>query len=105
MEASVFDRTTTTDPIVSAATYNLTIGLTLAWGFALNWLMVTNIDPATIAAINPWVFLIGYLASCFLGVYLFKSSSNPAVSFVGYNFVVVPFGLIINVAVSRYDQA
>ncbi|TON98923.1 Bax inhibitor-1 family protein, partial [Vibrio parahaemolyticus] len=27
------------------------------------------------------------------------------VSFVGYNFVVVPFGLIINVVVSRYDPS
>jgi FtsH-binding integral membrane protein len=102
-EVDVFKRTSTTDPIISAAAYNLTIGLTLCWGFAINWLMVTSIDTASIASINPWVFFIGYLASCFFGIYLFKRSSSPIVSFVGYNFVVVPFGLIINLVVSDYD--
>ena len=103
-EVNVFERTTTTDPIISDAAYNLTIGLTLCWGFAINWLMVTNIDTAAIAGINPWVFYIGYFASCFYGIYLFKSSNNPMISFVGYNFVVVPFGLIVNLIVSNYDS-
>ena len=103
LEANVFDRTETTDALVSDLVYNLVLGLTLCWGFGVNWLMVTNIDPNAIAAINPWVFFIGYFASCFFGVYLFRSSSNPAVSFIGYNFVVVPFGLIINMVVARYD--
>ena len=103
MEVEVFDRNSTSDPIISAAAYNLVIGLTLAWGFAINWFMVTNIDPASIANISPWVFFIGYFASCFFGIYLFSKSNNPLVSFVGYNFVVVPFGLIINLVVSRYD--
>lgn len=105
MEVDVFERSSTTDPIISATAYNLTIGLTLCWGFAINWLMVTNIDPQSIASINPWVFFIGYFASCFFGIYLFNGSSNPLVSFIGYNFVVVPFGLIINLIVSRYDAA
>jgi FtsH-binding integral membrane protein len=105
MQVDVFERSETTDPIISGAAYNLVIGLTLCWGFAINWLMVTTIDPQSIASINPWVFFIGYFASCFFGIYLFKNSTNPVVSFVGYNFVVVPFGLIINMVVSRYDAA
>ncbi|MEM6189797.1 Bax inhibitor-1 family protein [Shewanella scandinavica] len=102
-ENSVFDRMTTDDPIVGAGMYNLVIGLTLIWGFAVNYWMVTNIDPEAIASVNPWIFFIGYFASCFFGIYLFQKSSNPAVSFIGYNFVVVPFGLIINMVVSQYD--
>ncbi|ABN63690.1 Bax inhibitor-1 family protein [Shewanella baltica] len=102
-EISVFDRMTTDDPIVGAGTYNLVIGLTLIWGFAVNYWMVTNIDPEAIASVNPWIFFIGYFASCFFGIYLFQKSSNPVVSFIGYNFVVVPFGLIINMVVSQYD--
>jgi FtsH-binding integral membrane protein len=105
MEVDVFDRTETDDTIISATAYNFAIGLTLSWGFAVNWLMVTNINPESIASINPWIFFIGYLASCFFGIYLFKSSTKPAISFIGYNFVVIPFGLIINLAVSRYDSA
>ncbi|MCS6161653.1 Bax inhibitor-1 family protein [Shewanella baltica] len=102
-ENSVFDRMTTDDPIVGAGMYNLVIGLTLIWGFAVNYWMVTNIDPEAIASVNPWIFFIGYFASCFFGIYLFQKSSNPIVSFIGYNFVVVPFGLIINMVVSQYD--
>lgn len=101
---NVFERSSTNESIISATAYNLTIGLTLCWGFAINWLMVTNINPESIASINPWVFIIGYFASCFSGVYLFSTSEKSLVSFIGYNFVVVPFGLIINLVVSRYDS-
>ncbi len=103
MEESVFDRTSTTDTTINSTVYNLIIGLTLCWGFVVNWLMVTNIEPEAIASITPWIFFIGYFASCFFGIYLFNSSTNPVVSFIGYNFVVIPFGLIINLVVSRYD--
>ncbi|QYK09295.1 Bax inhibitor-1 family protein [Shewanella mangrovisoli] len=102
-ENSVFDRRTTDDTLIGAGLYNLVIGLTLLWGFAVNYLMVSHIDPEAIASVSPWVFFIGYFASCFFGIYLFQSSSNPLVSFIGYNFVVVPFGLIINMVVSQYD--
>lgn len=105
MEVNVFERSGTTDPVISAMAYNLVIGLTLCWGFAVNWLMVNNIDTQSIAGINPLIFFIGYFASCFLGIYLFTHSNNPVISFLGYNFVVVPFGLIINLVVARYDAA
>uniref|UniRef100_Q0I0H5 Histidine kinase n=1 Tax=Shewanella sp. (strain MR-7) TaxID=60481 RepID=Q0I0H5_SHESR len=100
---SVFDRRTTNDTLIGAGLYNLVIGLTLLWGFAVNYMMVSHIDPEAIASVNPWIFFIGYFASCFFGIYLFQRSSNPLVSFIGYNFVVVPFGLIINIVVSQYD--
>ncbi|WP_134677071.1 Bax inhibitor-1 family protein [Ectopseudomonas khazarica] len=104
MEHSVFERQVQlTDRTISPAVYNLVIGLTLLWGFAVNWGMVDAISVEWIRSINIWVFFGGYFASCMLGVYLFSSSSNPLVSFVGYNLVVVPFGLIINLVVSRYD--
>lgn len=104
MVKSVFERRDTNGLTISATAYNLVIGLTLLWGFAANWLMVTQIDPQLIANINIWLFLIGYFASCIFGIFLFTGSSNPAVSFVGYNFIVVPFGLVINLVVSRYDS-
>jgi FtsH-binding integral membrane protein len=67
--------------------------------------MVTSIEPQAIANVNPWIFFIGYFASCFFGIYLFNKSNKPLVSFIGYNFVVVPFGFIINLVVSNYDAA
>lgn len=102
-ETAVFARTETDGEIIGNRLYNLIIGLTLCWGFALNWFMVVNISPESIASINPFIFFGGYIVSCLFGIYLFNSSTKPLVSFIGYNFVVVPFGLIINLMVSRYD--
>ena len=105
MENKVFKRTDATGEIISPAQYNLTIGAVLCWGFFVNWLMVKHIDPAAIMAVNPWIFVIGYFALCFFGIYLFNKSNNPAISFLGYNFVVVPFGLIVNIVVHTYDRS
>ena len=103
MTDSVFNRTETNDQRISPSLYNLIIGLTLLWGFTTNWLMVLNIPVNSIANINPFVLIIGYFISCFAGIYLFRKSNTPAISFLGYNLVVVPFGLIINLVVSQYD--
>lgn len=105
LESDVFTRTKATTEIISDAKYNLAIGLVLCWGFLVNWLLVVNVDPNYLQSINIWVFLIGYFASCFFGVYLFNKSDKAHISFIGYNFVIVPFGLIVNMVVSQYDTA
>lgn len=105
MESNVFERTQTGEPEISSRLYNLIIGAVLCWGFWVNYLMVSTIPVESIMTINPWVFFIGYFASCFAGVYLFSSSSNPLISFLGYNLVVLPFGLVINIVVAQYDPA
>lgn len=107
MENTVFSRTESDShgSQVSRNMYNFIIGLVLCWGFLVNWGMVKFIPYKTIAGINPWVFFIGYFISCFFGIFLFTKSEQPIVSFIGYNFVVVPFGLIINLVVSHYDPS
>ena len=107
MENTVFNRTEyeSHGQRISTNVYNLVIGLVLCWGFVVNWVIVKTIPYESIAGISPLLFLIGYFASCFLGVFLFAKSEVPLVSFIGYNFVVVPFGLVINLVVSHYDPA
>ena len=108
MENDIFERKMNrweSKRIIESFQYNLIIGIVLLWGFAVNWLIVKSISTQSIQSINYFLFLIGYFASCFFGVYLFKNSSNPWTSFIGYNFVVVPFGLVINVVVSQYDPS
>lgn len=90
--------------IIESAQYNLIIGLILMWGFGVNWLLVQFI-PFTAILGNYYLFLIGYFGSCFLGIYLFTKSANPWISFTGYNLVVIPFGLVVNVVVSLYDPS
>ncbi|MBT3229110.1 MAG: hypothetical protein HOD43_10220 [Candidatus Marinimicrobia bacterium] len=103
MESNVFQRTTTTDAIISDAKYNLTIGAVLLWGFLVNWILVETVDPEFLRSINIWLFLGLYFGSVFYGVNLFSKSDDPVKSFIGYNFVVVPFGLVVNLVVSQYS--
>jgi FtsH-binding integral membrane protein len=79
------------------------IGLVLTWGFVVNWVLLQTISPAWLAALNPFLFLAGYFACCLTGVYLFNTSDNALISFLGYNLVVVPFGLVVTLVVSRSD--
>lgn len=107
MENTVFKRTEneSSGQRISANVYNLIIGLVLCWGFLVNAVMVKTISYESIASISPIIFFVGYFASCFFGVFLYSKSNNPLVSFIGYNFVVVPFGLIINLVVCHYDPS
>ena len=102
-ESEVFSRRGTAGDEISPSLYNITMGAVLLWGFGVNWLIVQNIPAETVAGISPLLFFLGYFASCFLGVYLFTSSTKPLVSFLGYNFVVVPFGFIVNLVVNRFS--
>ncbi|MBN1783090.1 US12 family protein [bacterium] len=103
METHVFKRTEATGELISGSRFNLTIGLTLLWGFAVNAMMVKYIDPERLVAINFLLFLLVYFGCCLFGVYLYNKSDRPLISFIGYNFVVVPFGFIINMMVHQYD--
>lgn len=88
---------------ISTRLYNFIIGAVLLYGFLMNVFIVKTVPVATLLSINIWVFLIGYFASCLFGIYLFTKSDNPVVSFIGFNFVAVPFGLIVNIVTSQYS--
>lgn len=88
---------------ISTRLYNFIIGAVLLYGFLMNVFIVKTVPVAALLSINIWVFLIGYFASCLFGIYLFTKSDNPVVSFIGFNFVAVPFGLIVNMVTSQYS--
>lgn len=96
-------RTYVADNTISTRLYNFIIGAVLLYGFLMNVFIVKTIPVASIMAIPMWIFLIGYFASCLFGIYLFTKSENPLVSFIGFNFVAVPFGLIVNLVTSQYS--
>lgn len=104
MKTSSF-ATANSENIVSSRVYNFVMAIVLLYGFAINWWMVANIPAASISAINPWIFFIGYFVSCLVGIAIFNASTNPIVSFIGYNFIVVPFGLIINLVLAQYSTS
>ena len=101
--SKVFARREANADKISANYFNFIIGMTLCWGFLMNWQMVQSIPPEAILAIGFWPFTIAYLVCCIAGIFLFNTSDKPWVSFIGYNLVVVPFGCVINIVVAPYD--
>ncbi len=103
MKSEVFDRRETEQALIGRGVFNLILGAVLCWGFLVNWWMVDNIAPEAALAYGFWPFLIGYFVCCFVGIAMFTKSDKPLISFIGYNFVVVPFGLIVNLVVAQYE--
>ena len=90
---------------LSASMYNFMIGLTLLWGLGLNVVMLDVVPLETLQSIPTWLFLVGYFVMALTGIFLNVSSSNPAVSFLGYNLVVVPLGLLLCLAIPGFEQS
>jgi FtsH-binding integral membrane protein len=106
---SVWNRRDTLDEIISDRAYNLTIGGVLLWGFFLNALMVHYIPKQVVFELlsigNGWAFYIAYLASTFIGTAIYIKSDNPAISFIGYHFLVVPLGIFVVAMVGISESA
>lgn len=86
---------------LSKKQYNIAIGIILLWGFAINAVMCV-IFPYTFAAWNPTSVLIGYFISAVLGICMSTLSDSPIISFVGYNLVVLPIGVVLSISLKDY---
>ena len=100
---SVWQRRETTDKPLSDQVYNAVIGGVLLWGFGINYLTVTMIPAEAIASIPYWILMVGYFVSVIAGTIIFQKSDNPAISFVGYNLIVVPIGIILTPLLNTID--
>ena len=86
---------------ISVTKYNLILGGVLLWGFLANVLIcfftrnVSLIDYAI-------PILIGYIVLALIG-FLLTRSHSATVSFIGYNFVVIPLGFFISLFVSGFE--
>ena len=88
---------------LSIRAYNVIIGLVLLWGFAINILMCTFCTDLFMS----WNFVavvIGYFIIAIAGIMMSKLSRNPFISFIGYNLVVLPVGVILSIALTEYDK-
>ena len=100
---SIFDRIEVSGAVISDRAYNLTIGVVLAWGFIINYLMIVSIPAEAVMRINPLLLIVGYFVCCIAGTIIFNRSDNPLISFIGYNMVVIPIGIIITPFVQSFD--
>ena len=89
----------TQDFAVTRERYNLILGGTLLWGFLLNILFCIFFGRA--AAQLPYgVILIAYAVLAFSGIIINTKSQKPIWSFVGYNMVVLPLGLVLSALIA-----
>ena len=87
--------------LISRRTFNLIMGLTVIYGIVLN-IVMCKYCFALAMSINPIVLMIGYLICGIVGVMIAQKSDNPVISFVGYNLLVVPLGLILSIIIASY---
>ena len=87
---------------LSLRAYNMLIGVILLYGFVVNYFMCkyfTNV----FAEWNFTLVVIGYFVVAISGIIINRTSENPLVSFIGYNMVVVPVGVVLSLALKEYD--
>ena len=99
--------------LLSDRAFNLVLGLTLAWGFLINYILVKALAPRIMmmlytsrgnASTIMIVFLIAYFALCLGGSRLLQSPS-PAMAFLGYNMIAVPVGIVVATVMIGYDTS
>ena len=87
-------RTQCPDSIGTAA-YNGVIGLTILYGFIVNALMVAFARPL-FEGLPFMAVLIGYFVCAIAGAVIANKSAKPAISFLGYNLIVLPVGMLLS---------
>lgn len=87
--------------MISRRQYNGILCGTLLYGLIVNMLLCVFVKDIT-TIIDPVLFLILYFVCAFAGIFISIKSDNPIISFIGYNMVVVPVGLVISMCVTEY---
>ena len=87
--------------IISDRMYNLTMGAVVLYGLLVN-VLLCRFGTSWVDSLSPIVFLIAYVVCAGAGIAITFKSQNPALSFLGYNLVVLPLGLVIAREVEYY---
>lgn len=90
--------------IISDRAYNGVICAVLLWGLLINYLLCWKVGSYTnlFPSMSPIAFLIGYVVVALAGILMTIKSTSPVVGFIGYNLVVIPFGIVISTLVEAY---
>lgn len=102
-ENHVFSRTLVEGEIIADRQYNLVVGLMLFWGFGINYIIVSNADLALRSSTDLLLVIVGYFVMFFVGNTIIRRSNKPIISFIGYNLIVIAFGLMLDIILSQYD--
>ena len=90
--------------MIDDRTYNLAMGAVVLYGLFANFFVcLYGMDTAVnLVGSNPILFIIMYFVLCIAGVFISHKSDSPVISFLGYNLIVVPMGLVVAVSVYCY---
>ncbi|CAM3194829.1 hypothetical protein GCM10011247_22340 [Pseudomonas plecoglossicida] len=103
LENGTFNRFGTNHKI-SANTYNFILGAVLMWGFFVNWYLVVTVPAEIVRAVPMMLFLVGYMITALAGVAIIFKSEKPLYSFLGYNLIVIPVGLLLVIVLPEYSH-
>lgn len=83
---------------ITARLYNSVMLLTLLWGFLLNAIMVEYLSLPVLrllSGMSPLWLFVGYFVLALAGIFISAKSTNPWISFLGYNLLVLPIGVML----------
>lgn len=86
---------------LSLRLYNFIIFAILIYGFVINIALCTYIGNLIIY-FNPLGIMIAYFVLALLGCFMATYSDNAIISFIGYNMVVVPVGVVLSICIRIY---
>ena len=87
--------------ILTNRTYNLLCGFVILYGLILNYLLCTyGLELAM--TIKPMILIVSYISFGVLGSTLAILSKKATISFIGYNLLVIPAGLVLSLALQEY---
>lgn len=89
------------DEIISTRLYNVIMAGVVLWGLLVNALLCAYVGDIFLY-VNPLIFLAAYFVFAFLGIHIARKSDNAFISFLGYNLVVLPMGLLVSTCVYQY---
>lgn len=85
--------------LLDAKQYNLLILGMLLYGCIVNVLLCQFV-PMTIFSEHYFIALIAYVLAVFAGITIARKTKNEKLSFLGFNLVVIPMGVVLSPLVS-----
>ena len=92
---NIFERRCGMDTISDRSFY-IILGLMTLYGLAAT--AIAGMLTAAAGITLGWPSIIGIIVVTFIGVLINGASQNPIVSFLGYNLVAIPFGILLGVS-------
>lgn len=86
---------------ISRRMFNNVVGGLLLYGFFMNF-MITALFVNIIAYIPTLLLIIGYLVCVVVGSILIKNTNSPVISFIAYNLIVLPVGVLLATILPYY---